>query len=57
MLNPCSPAALDAHLKLFKTPKDVQTRLRATFHDSFEYFHAGVSRNYPRFSKVPRLCA
>lgn len=48
MLNPFSPAALDAHLKLF-APLDARRDAfpRATFHDSFEYYSAAWSDELP----------
>lgn len=55
MLNPYSPAALDAHLKLFKTLEGRPDAFpRATFHDSFEYFHAGWSEELPALFKKYR---
>ena len=48
MLNPFSPAALKAHLELFKN-LDGETAAypRATFHDSFEYYNAAWSDEFP----------
>ncbi|MDD3546219.1 MAG: glycosyl hydrolase, partial [Kiritimatiellae bacterium] len=55
MLNPYSPVALDAHLKLFKTLEGRPDAFpRATFHDSFEYFKAGWSDELPALFKKYR---
>lgn len=48
MLNPFSPAALEAHLRLFKNLDGRNAAYpRATFHDSFEYYNAGWSDEFP----------
>ncbi len=55
MLNPFSPAALKAHLALFKN-LDGKTAAypRATFHDSFEYYNAAWSDELPALFKKYR---
>ncbi|MCR5414920.1 MAG: hypothetical protein K6F50_09395, partial [Kiritimatiellae bacterium] len=55
MLNPFSPAALKAHLTLFKNLDGVEEAYpRATFHDSFEYYNAGWSDEFPDLFKKYR---
>lgn len=55
MLNPFSPAALEAHVSQFAPLDGAADALpRATFHDSFEYVRASWSDEFPAFFRKYR---